>query len=240
MHDALTESQRGFDRLGHTRTFGAGRAKAVLHHLQGAAVARMDARVALTFQPTLDFGIAEIVRHGDRRRDDQARVARVGCAGIDLPRDVVRRLFMHRLAAAAAVQRGGAREQQLQVIVQFGHRADRRTRGAHLIALVDGDGRRHAGDRIDLRRIHAVEELPCVRREGFDIAPLAFGIQRVEYQRGLAGTGHAGHHGQQAEREIDVDVLQVVLPHATQADGVVRREADGSIAWVRHGQAVWR
>ncbi len=56
------------------------------------------------------------------------------------------------LAAAAAMQRAGARVQQLQVIVDLGHRADRGARGAHRIGLVDGDGRRNALDAVDLRR----------------------------------------------------------------------------------------
>ncbi len=69
-------------------------------------------------------------------------------------------------AAAAAVQLRRAGEQQLQVVVQLGHGADRGARGAHRVGLVDGDRRRDALDRVDLRLVHAVEELARVGREG--------------------------------------------------------------------------
>jgi hypothetical protein len=69
------------------------------------------------------------------------------------------------------------------VIVDLGHRADGGTRGAHRVGLVDGDGRWNALDAVHLRTIHAVEELPRVGREGLDVAPLAFGVQRIEGQR---------------------------------------------------------
>ena len=89
---------------------------------------------------------------------------------------------MHGLAAATAVQLRAARIQQLQVVVELGHRADRRARGAYRIGLVDGDGGRDAFDAIHLRPVHAVQELARVGREGLDVAPLAFGVQRIENQ----------------------------------------------------------
>ena len=96
-------------------------------------------------------------------------------------------------AAAAAVQLRRAREEQLQVVVELGHRADGRARGAHRVGLVDGDRRRDALDAVDLRLVHAVEELARVGREGLDVAALALGVERVEHERGLARAGHAGH-----------------------------------------------
>ena len=57
------------------------------------------------------------------------------------------------------------------------------------------------------RLVHAVEELARVRREGLDVAALAFGVQRVEHQRGLARARHAGHHDELAQRDVEVEVL---------------------------------
>ena len=114
----------------------------------------------------------------------------------------------------------GAREQELQVVVQLRHRADGRARRAHGVGLVDRDRRRNALDAIDLRLVHAVEELPRVRREGLDVAPLPFGIQRVEHERGLARARHAGDDDQLVQRHIEVEVLQIVLARAADADGV--------------------
>ena len=130
------------------------------------------------------------------------------------------RVAAHRLAAALAEQRRGARKQQLQVIVELGHRADGRARGAHRIGLVDGDRRRNAVDAIDLRLVHAVEELPRVRREGLDVAALAFGVQRVEHERRLARARHAGDDDQLVQRDLEVEILEIVLARATQRNGV--------------------
>ena len=90
-------------------------------------------------------------------------------------------------AATPAVQVRRAREQQLQVVVQLGHRADGGARRAYGIGLVDRNGRRDAVDAVDLRLVHAVEKLPCVRRKRLDVAALAFRIDRVEDERGLPG-----------------------------------------------------
>ena len=49
-----------------------------------------------------------------------------------------------------------------------------------MIFLFDCDGRRDAFDRIDIRLVHAVEKLSDIRREGFHITPLAFGVECVE------------------------------------------------------------
>src|SRR5207249_7676662 len=121
---------------------------------------------------------------------------------------------------APAEQRRGAREQQLQVIVELGHRADGRARGAHRVGLVDGDSGRNSRDRLDLRLVHAVEELPGVGGEGLDVTALAFRVQGVEHQRRLARARHAGDHDQLVERQIEIEALQVVLARATHEDGV--------------------
>jgi hypothetical protein len=106
------------------------------------------------------------------------------------------------------------------VIVELSHRSHGRARGAHRVRLVDGDGRRNSRDRLDLRLVHAVEELPRVGGEGLDVTPLAFRIQRVENERRLAGTRYARDDDQLVERQIEIEPLQVVLARATHEDGV--------------------
>jgi hypothetical protein len=118
------------------------------------------------------------------------------------------------------MQLRAAREQQLQVVVELGHRADRRARGAHRVGLVDGDGGRDALDTVDRRLVHAVEELARVGREGLDVAALAFGVERVEDQRRFARAGHAGHDHEFAGRDVEVEVAEVVLAGASQDDRV--------------------
>ena len=68
------------------------------------------------------------------------------------------------------------------------------------------------------RLVHAVEELPRVGREALDVAPLAFGVEDVEGEARLARAADPGDHRQRVERNVDVDVLQVVLFRADDVD----------------------
>jgi hypothetical protein len=125
------------------------------------------------------------------------------------------------------MQYGGAREQQLQVIVEFGHGTDGGTRGSHRVGLIDGDRGRDPFDTVDQRLVHPIQELPRVGREGFDVAALALGVQRIEYQRGLAGAAHSGHDDQLVERKIEVEAFEIVLAGAADADGIRTRRVEG-------------
>ena len=64
-------------------------------------------------------------------------------------------------------------------------------------------------------RLH---ELARVGVERFEVAALALGEQDVEGEGGLARARHAGDHGEAAARDLDVDVLQVVLARLVDAD----------------------
>ena len=75
-----------------------------------------------------------------------------------------------------------------------------------------------AVDRIDVRPLHLVQELARVGGQRLDVAPLAFGVDRVEGQRGLSRAAQTGDHGQRVPRNFDVDVLQIVLARAMHGD----------------------
>jgi hypothetical protein len=215
---ALADAQRRLQCLDDAGALGIGEAEAVLHHFEGPAVAGVDARVALRLQQAQHLLLAEVVRHLHREGDDQARVVRRVAATDYCGVDALGRVAPHRLAAAAAVEPCPPRVEQLEVVVQLRHGADGGARGAHRVGLVDGDGRRDAGDSIDLRLVHAVEELPRVGREGLDVAALALGVERVEDQRGLARAGNAGDDDELAGGQVEAEVLQVVLARAADGD----------------------
>ena len=183
---------------------------------------REHARVTLLLQQTEHFGFAEVVRHRHRKSHHEPAIAQtLGCQSlVDLAVNALRRVPPYRCAAIAAVQLGGTREQQLQVIVELRHGADGRARGAHRIGLVDGDCRRNAFDALDLRAIHAVEELPRIRRERLDVAALTFRVDRVEHERRLPRARHAGDDDQLVRRQIEIEVLQIVLTRAADDDGM--------------------
>ena len=97
-----------------------------------------------------------------RRQDHEPRVLR--------QREHVVHHLRHRLrgerdAVLGAVRLADAGEEQPQVVVDFGDRADG---GARVVAgrlLLDGDGGRQALDQVHVRLFHELQELPRVRRE---------------------------------------------------------------------------
>ena len=108
-----------------------------------------------------------------------------------------------------------ARVEQAQVVVDLGDRADGRPRVARRRLLVDRDRRRQALDEVDVGLVHLAEELPRVRRQDLDVAALALGVDRVEGERRLPGAREPGEDDQPVARELEIDVVEVVLTGAT-------------------------
>ena len=119
-------------------------------------------------------------RHFDRRHDVELRARRLFEQLVD---DLIGRLRADGDVAVGAVRLAQPGEQDAEIIVDFGHRADGRARRVAGVALFDGNGRRQAVDVIDLRLLHLADELPGVRAETFDVAPLSLGIDRVHRER---------------------------------------------------------
>jgi hypothetical protein len=111
-----------------------------------------------------------------------------------------------------------AGEQQPHVVVDFGHRAHGRARVAAGRLLLDGDGRRQTVDLVDVRLLHHLQELPRIGRQALHVAALALGIDRIEGERRLARSRHAGEHDQRVTRQIYRDVLQIVLAGTANGD----------------------
>ena len=73
---------------------------------------------------------------------------------------------------------------------------------------------RKALDIVDVRLFHQLEELPRVGREGLDVSPLPFRVDRIEGEGRLARAARPGDDGHLVSRQLYVDVLEVVLPGA--------------------------
>ena len=136
-------------------------------------------------------------------------------------------LRLQRVVVVRAARRADARVQQAQVVVDLGDGADGRARVVRGRLLLDRDRRRQALDVVDVGLLHHAQELARVGRQRLDVAALAFGVDRVEGQRGLARAGQAGDHDQLVARQVEIDVLEVVRPRAADADEVQRHEAVG-------------
>ena len=121
-------------------------------------------------------------------------------------------------AAVPAVHGADARPEQAQVVVDLGDRADRRARVARAGLLLDRDRRRQPLDRVDVGLAHLVEELARVGRQRLDVAALPLGVDRVERERRLARARQPGDDDQLVARDLDVDVLEVVLARALDDD----------------------
>ena len=139
--------------------------------------------------------------------------------------DLLRRLALEPGAVVRAVLDADAGVEQAQVVVDLGDRADGRAGVAAGRLLVDRDRRRQALDDVDVGLVHLPEELAGVRRQRLDVAPLALGVDRVEGQARLARAGQPGEHDQPVARQLDVDVLEVVLAGA--ADEMIGEPAAG-------------
>ncbi len=70
----------------------------------------------------------------------------------------------------------------------------------------------------DSRFIEPVQELSSVGGKRLHVAPLTFRVEGVEGEAGFPGSAHAGNHGQPVRRDVDVDVLQIVLSSSQNPD----------------------
>ena len=134
--------------------------------------------------------------------------------GQDPVDDLLRALSGHRTAALGAVGLADAGVEQPEVVVHLGDGAHRGAWIARCRLLVDGDGGRQTFDEVDVGLVHLTEELAGVGGQRLDVPALALGVDGVEGQGRLAGAGQPGEHDEPVARQVERDVLQVVLARA--------------------------
>ena len=199
--------------------------------LQGRRLGERDrlavhARTAVPLGPQLGEEIDELAlaRPDDRREDLESGALRQLEQAVD---DLLGALPRDRLAADGAVRAPDPREEEAQVVVHLGDRADRRAGVAVRRLLVDGHRRGEPLDEVDIRLVHLPEELPGIGGERLDIATLTLGEDRVEGERGLARPGESREDDERVPRDVDVDVLEIVLAGTLDDDPVVEAGAGG-------------
>ena len=64
----------------------------------------------------------------------------------------------------------------------------------------------------------SLEELPRIKRKTLDISPLALGIERIEGEARFSAAADATDHDQLVLRNVEVDILKIVDPHAAKLD----------------------
>ncbi len=112
-------------------------------------------------------------------------------------------------------------QNSFRIIVDLRHRADGRARTFDRVRLLDRDRRRNSANLVDPRFVHAIEKLPHVRTEGFDVTALAFGVDCVESERRFSASARAGDDGQLSKRKIEIDAFEIILARAANLDATV-------------------
>ena len=135
--------------------------------------------------------------------------------------DLLRGLTYEAFAGLGIMGNSHPGEEQPEVVVDLGDRSHGGARVARGRLLVDRYRRGESLDDIHVRLVHLAEELPCVRGERLHVAALALGVDRVERERGLAGSRQAGEHDQAIARKVEIDVVEVVLAGSPDDDLVV-------------------
>ena len=154
----------------------------------------------------------------DRGQDDKARPLSQRFHPVH---DLVNGLAADLPAALWAVGNTHPRPQEAEIIVDFRHRSHGRTGVLGCGLLVDGNGRRQAVDGVHVRLVHLPKELAGVRTQALHIPSLSLGVNGIEGQTGLAGTGKSGENHQLVSGDGQVHVFQIVLPRALNDDLVV-------------------
>ena len=168
-------------------------------------------------RPNADIaGLACILKHLDMLTlfspDDRGHHLDTGSLGEGhhLINDLIHGLLFDLLAAHRAVGGSHTGPKQAQIVVDL---RDSTHRGARILAgglLVDGNGGRKAVNIVHIGLLHLSQEHTGVGAEGLHIPPLAFRINGVKGQRGLARSGQAGKHHQLVSGDLHINILQIV------------------------------
>ncbi len=103
------------------------------------------------------------------------------------------------------------RKEQAQIIVNLGHGADCGPRVATGGLLIYGNSWRQPLNAVHIGFIHLPKKLASVGGERLDIAALPLGIDGIESEGGLARTAESGDNDQLIARDVDIDILEIVL-----------------------------
>ena len=232
--DAVGELQRGLEGVGEAGGDVGPHHDAVDHHLDVVLELLVEGRrlgdlveLAVDLHPLEAalhqlgqlLAVLALAAADDRGEQVEARALGQRQHPVDHLRD---RLALDRQAGRRRVGDADPGEEEPHVVVDLGDRADGGARVAAGGLLLDGDGRRQAVDLVDIRLLHHLEELAGVGRQALDVAALALGIDGVEGERRLAGARQAGEHHQAVARQVEVDVLEIVLARPADRDELAR------------------
>ncbi len=205
----------------------------LLDFVEGAV--DLDALVALAQEVGELLAVFALAAAHHRRQHIDARALRQCQHAVDHLRHG---LAFNGQSSRRRIGHADARPQQAHVVVDLGDGADGGARILRGGLLLDGNGRRQPVDLVDVRLLHHFQELAGVCGQRFHIAALALGIDRVESERGFAGSGQTREHDQLVARNGDVDIFEIVLAGAADGDhaGIAAGVFAGKIGHRRCGR----
>ena len=193
---------------------------------------------ALLRGPPGEVGVVALARDDERREQRDAPAAVVP----QQPRrDRRRALRLDGDIAIRAVLRTELHVQQAQKMIDLGERRHGALAATAAGALLDGDGRRDAEDRVHVGARRRLHELPRIGVERLEVTALSLAEKDVEGECRLAGARDTGDHGETVARDLDVDVLEVVLAclvdhHRARVAPVAAAVVRGGLRDAAHGQ----
>ena len=171
------------------------------------------------------------------REELGARVFEVDTAGgADQLRCLGRDGRRDQVAVRAAV-RAEPRHHQPQHVEDLAHRADRAARPRDRWALAQCQRGWQVGDPVDVGPFGLLDPPPAVGAQPLQEAVHPLGVEGAAGQRGLARAGHADDRDGPPQRDVDVQVAQVVVAHAADLDGPRQPVRDGRPRQLRAGSS---
>ena len=138
----------------------------------------------------------------------------------DLVGDIIHMVSAHYLAALVAGGDADARKQQPKIIVDFSGRGHCRARITSGVLLADRHGRSDPHHFVNVRLLHAFQELAGIGGERLDVTTLPLGIKRVKRQTGFARAGKARHHRQPVVGYGEIDIPQIMDARSAHDNGI--------------------
>ena len=163
--------------------------------------------VALAAHRLEELAVVALTTLDEWRQDENLLAGIVLLNHLD---DLLLGIFHHRFARLIAIGLAGTGKEQTHVVVDFRGGANGRTRILVGGLLLDADDGRQACNLVDVRTLHAAQEVAGIGRERLNIAALPLGKDGVEGQRRLAAAAETRDDGQRVAGYLDVDILQVV------------------------------
>ena len=105
---------------------------------------------------------------------------------------------------------GTAAKEQTQTVVELGHGTKGRAHAWHTGTLVQRECRRYVQYLVHLGVLGLRQATSSIGAERLQVTARALGIKNSQRQRALARARHAGNAHEPPQRNIDIDVLEIV------------------------------